>query len=89
MAEERDVRKSMDTLAKQLTMDVDSLKSQHNRLYSQVGRGGQCAHHNTYPQLVVVSIVSYIDVHTVYLDCTYALGKLEKLADSQLGPIHV
>ena len=69
MAEERDVRKSMDTLAKQLTMDVDSLKSQHNRLYSQVGRGGQCAQHNTYPQLVVLSIVSHIAIQ--YMDCTY------------------
>ena len=39
MTEERDVRKSMDTLAKQLTMDVDTLKSQHNRLYTQVGWG--------------------------------------------------
>ena len=44
MAEERDVRKSMDTLAKQLTMDVDTLKSQHNRLHSQVGQGGLCEH---------------------------------------------
>ena len=40
-----------------IQMDVDMLKSQHNRLHSQLGQGVLCEHCNTCPHLVAVCVL--------------------------------